>query len=452
MCRLPPLNNEIENIMPHHQQSNHQISEAKLAPGRLNRTVLCWWVATIIVGGISGAVVSIITLSVNTAGNMDVASLGRNQEIAVGLREGSESIVQLAKIKNIEKISKESSEVVSNEESLTAVAEVGTSSPTYAPTYAPTEPSPYEKLHFKSSLPWWAKKGTRLRNFVPPKGNEMCFVHVGKTAGSSIGCALGFRLHCNYEKGTRPYLPGRLPKSVTHLFHQAVYDCPINTSYYLFVVRDPLARSRSAFVYGRPDKDGNSPHEHQVDNLNRLYNECPFQTLNDLARFGLKEDGFASEQCKSRAVGMMRGIGRFENHHFFNYQYYLESIPKDGNILVIRTEHMEQDWINLERGLGGQIMSNITFPRDNTNQKEPRDLILGDEERILLCRELCQEIMVYKKILRMALNIDDEAYETSINELREVCPTEADAVKCSFRKPDISEKINHYRGPIDLLE
>mmetsp|Transcript_23471 Transcript_23471/g.48118 ORF Transcript_23471/g.48118 Transcript_23471/m.48118 type:complete len:445 (-) Transcript_23471:143-1477(-) len=442
-----PQTNESESIMPHNPRTNHQSCASKLAPGRLSRTVLCWWVATIIVGGISGAVVSIITLSVNIVGNGHVVSVRSGQDIVVGLRDGSDSIVKVAKIKDNDTISRHSSPIASSAGTV-LTSEVETSTP----TYAPTNPSPYEKLHLKSSIPWWAKKGTKLRNFVPPKGNEMCFVHVGKTAGSSIGCALGFRLHCNYERGSRPYLPGRLPKSVTHLFHQAVYDCPIETSYYLFVVRDPLARSRSAFVYGRPDKDGNSPHEHHVDNLNRLYNECPFQTMNDLARFGLKEDGFASEKCKSRAVGMMRGVGRFENHHFFNYQYYLESIPKDGNILVIRTEHMEQDWINLERGLGGQIMSNITFPRDNTNQKEPRDLILGDEERMLLCRELCQEIMVYKRILRKALNIDDSAYEKSIDELRDVCPTEADAVKCTFRKPDISEKINHYRGPIDRLE
>ena len=166
----------------------------------------------------------------------------------------------------------------------------------------------------------------------------------------------------------------------------------------------------------------------------------------------MKKGGIASPECKQRARDMLRGTVRYENHHYYNYQYYYEGIPKGAKILVIRTEHMEEDWNKLELGLGGEEMTNIDFPRDNTNQKEDRDLILGDEERMLLCHELCQEILVYKSILERAMNIDDSQLETSMEELRGICPNEADVEECSFDRPDISGKLASSRGPIDNLK
>lgn len=140
------------------------------------------------------------------------------------------------------------------------------------------------------------------------------------------------------------YLPGRLPKSATHAFHKDVYDCPASSDYYLFVVRDPLARSRSAFVYGRPDEDGRSSEGKRWEDIKQIYLDCSFSTTNELAALGLADDGGSSEECKQRARDMLRGVVRYEEHLFFNYQYYLESIPYKSNILIIRTEHMEEDW------------------------------------------------------------------------------------------------------------
>ncbi|KAL7525680.1 hypothetical protein ACHAXR_001551, partial [Thalassiosira sp. AJA248-18] len=247
--------------------------------------------------------------------------------------------------------------------------------------------STYERLWPGFNLPKWARKVRRFDGFQPPKGNSMCFVHIGKTAGSSIGCALGFRLHCG--KGSKQYLPGRLPKSATNAFHKDVYDCPYTTDSYLFPVRDPLARFRSAFVYGRPDENGKSPEHRHMDYIQQLYIDCPtFSTANDLAASGLTEDGEASDECKQRARDLLRGTAQYEDHIFYNFQYYLEAIPEKSNIIVIRTEHMEEDWNSIELGLGGRPRTNMTFPHDNSNPKEARDMVLGEDERMLLCHEL----------------------------------------------------------------
>lgn len=311
--------------------------------------------------------------------------------------------------------------------------------------YDPTTTSTYERLWPGYKRPWWATKHPRFRGFRPPEGHSVCYVHVGKTAGSSIGCALGFNLHCSERQ---QYLPGRLPKSATNAFHKDVYDCPSTSSFYLFVVRDPLARFRSAFVYGRPDEldlagEGKS---WNWEKIKQLYVDCSFLTASSLASLGLAEDGQATNECKQRAKDLLRGTVRYEDHAFFNYQYYLEAIPHGSNILVIRTEHMDEDWNDIELGLGGRARTNLTFPHDNSKQKGFRDLSLSDEEKKLLCRELCVEIQTYKLLLRKALNIDEEQYELSKNELRESCPNEADLKQCDFHTPNIKQKLVESRG------
>lgn len=304
--------------------------------------------------------------------------------------------------------------------------------------------SMYEKLWPGYKLPWWAHKVRRFRGFHPPKGNDICFVHVGKTAGSSIGCALGFRLHCGDNK---QYLPGRLPKSAARAFHKDVYDCPVSTDFYLFVVRDPLARFRSAFVYGRPDEYGHTKEGKHWEFVKQLYIDCPtFSTANNLAATGLTEDGEASDECKQRAKDLVRGTAQYEDHIFYNYQYYLAGVPHKSNLLVIRTEHMEEDWNSIEKGLGGAPRTNITFPHENSRPKQERDLILGDEKRMLLCHELCVEIQTYKLLLRSALNVDDDQYEKSMEELQHSCPNEATAKQCDFHTPNIKQKLLDNRG------
>mmetsp|Transcript_16803 Transcript_16803/g.30465 ORF Transcript_16803/g.30465 Transcript_16803/m.30465 type:complete len:428 (-) Transcript_16803:184-1467(-) len=305
--------------------------------------------------------------------------------------------------------------------------------------------STYERLWPGYNLPRWAYKVRHFRDFQPPIGHSICYVHVGKTAGSSIGCALGFCLRCQDDK---QYLPGRLPKSATHVFHKGVYDCPNTADFYLIVVRDPLARSRSAFVYGRPDEHGQSAERKRWKYIKQFYSDCPFSTANELASMGLTDNGEATDECKQRARDMLRGLVRYEDHMFFNYQYYLESIPHKSNILVIRTEHMEEDWNNIELRLGGTPGTNLTFPHDNSQPKEARDSVLGDDERMLLCHELCVEIQTYKLMLRNALNIDQTQYNTSMEALQASCPNEAMLKQCDFHTPNIKTKLLENRGEL----
>eukprot|EP00956_Cyclotella_meneghiniana_P044087 scaffold301518_cov109-Cyclotella_meneghiniana.AAC.2 len=124
---------------------------------------------------------------------------------------------------------------------------------------------PFHVIWPHETLPQWAIKSPPSTLYPPPytipASKRVCLVHVGKTAGSTVGCRLGFNLHCERD---RTVAPGLLPRYTTHMFHTNVYDCPDDdtanvdgdsdstTGYYLFVVRNPLTRIQSAFSYDKP--------------------------------------------------------------------------------------------------------------------------------------------------------------------------------------------------------
>lgn len=136
------------------------------------------------------------------------------------------------------------------------------------PLTTPPLVSKFEKLWPGFMLPPWAKKAY---NYEVPPSQSMCFVHVGKAGGSAVGCSLGFSLHC----GNTTQIDGILPKITTTVFHKDMYNCNDNVGHYLFVVRDPIERARSAFNYDRPGES-----ERFVKNrYTNYYDACSFWTI-----------------------------------------------------------------------------------------------------------------------------------------------------------------------------
>lgn len=314
---------------------------------------------------------------------------------------------------------------------------------------------PYEERWPGWKLPQYAKKSRDAPHVPVPKEKETCFVHVGKTAGSTVGCSLGFRLHCTSVTSQRrffffhqkrykraPILPGALPQYTTHLFHRGINDCPSDAAYYLFVIRNPLERAKSAYAYDR--KDG----QHVSNATALLYNECPFQTLNDLAEQGLAEDGTASDICQQRARDAIRGTKRYSNHLYYNYAYYANETTdllvaddtasgatqqtNTAAVLVIRTEHLTEDWNTAEQFVGDDEGEKADFPVRNNNDKRKtnKDKFLSKKARILVCAALCDDIQVYKDIVRRAINLNATQVEATMVDLRHSCPVEADVESC----------------------
>lgn len=281
----------------------------------------------------------------------------------------------------------------------------------------------------------------------------------GKAGGSSVGCGLGFSLHCN---DTQKALPGLLPHRTTRMFHADTYDCYDNSAYFLFVVRNPIERIKSAFLYDRPASEESLKRNfpEYYERRKNFYLDCPgFGIMEQLVQEGLTKKGRSSEVCKARAFYAMRGERHFSCHMYFNYQFHLEGIPDDAKILTIRNEHMVHDWNGVEHFIGGvsEVIppekANTTIGVMNKSKKDSRDKSLTKESTHIVCRQLCNELVSYKKILRRSLNLNFQEIEESIEELRQTCPAYADFEEgeCPFPMPDITEKLINTRGYEDKV-
>jgi len=98
----------------------------------------------------------------------------------------------------------------------------------------------------------------------------------------------------------------------------------------------------------------------------------------------------------------------------------------------VRTEHMVQDWNGLESMLKGERPAEEDFGRLNPSKSKATDgdNYLSEESRVLLCEVLCEEIQLYKKLLKKAVNLSEGEIKTSYDELAESCPREAKISSC----------------------
>lgn len=73
-------------------------------------------------------------------------------------------------------------------------------------------------------------------------------------------------------------------------------------------------------------------------------------------------------------------------------------------------------------------------------------MFLGDSSKVILCHVLCNEIQVYKDIIRRAVNLNREDVTNSMEDLRKTCPKEAIEDLCSEERPNFRNRIERMRG------
>ena len=310
---------------------------------------------------------------------------------------------------------------------------------------------PYERIWPGHMLPMYMLKDPQYDIESVPTEKKACFVHVGKTAGSTVGCSLGFNLHCT----TKVQAPGVLPHYTTNMFHAQMYDCDDETTaFFIFIVRHPLDRWISAFNYDNPSRDWEGFRrvfgEKHFEFRSQLYAECPFHTVNDVGE-ALSAESNVTDVCKRRAEASIDGTMHFGCHHYYNYQFHLEAIPKNATIMTIRTEHLIEDWNSVEHNLGGgpEVLgkdNNVIAHNNVNNATDDKLKYLTAQSKRLICARLCNEIQTYKMILRLSINLNEKQVQESVDELASSCPVEALATSCNTPMPNITDKLIHSRG------
>jgi len=87
-------------------------------------------------------------------------------------------------------------------------------------------------------------------------------------------------------------------------------------------------------------------------------------------------------------------------------------------------------------------------PPLQAHAKNATEMYLSDESKIILCQVLCNEIQVYKDILRRAINFQYVDVTTSLEELRQSCPKEAVEESCSMERPNFHDRIERAHGEL----
>ncbi len=74
-------------------------------------------------------------------------------------------------------------------------------------------------------------------------------------------------------------------------------------------------------------------------------------------------------------------------------------------------------------------------------------MYLSESSKHALCKVLCNEIQVYKDLIKKAVNLNEVAIEETMQELKEVCPKEA-AHKhgCWQPRPNFKKRIDYSKG------
>ena len=210
-------------------------------------------------------------------------------------------------------------------------------------------------------------------------------------------------------------------------------------------VRNPIDRLISWYLY---------EHRENVDvtmgTLNRpkhcgqqMLFSC-YPTLDSLATVGLAGDrpsdgdmlkighDLNEEECRRWAWAAVRGRIPASFHNVWNYEWYLSYVldrkarGKELEMFVLRIEHLDEDWSNLDKFLGGTGAA-LPESRSHNNDASEKQLTVSDKTMSAdgmanLCRALCREIQVYRQVLGMADNLKREQVTESLRELKKICP------------------------------
>ena len=161
----------------------------------------------------------------------------------------------------------------------------------------------------------------------------------------------------------------------------------------------------------------------------------------------MSPSGSTNATCKDLEVASVEGAKGSGLDLYFNYQYYLEGIPYNSDIMAIRSEHAFEDWSSIESSIGGSkdVLRGMEALL-NDNEKDELWATVDEQSRGLLCRHLCNEIQVYKKILSVSVNLNEKQIREALEELKDSCPVEATVSLCDSPLPDITQKLYESRG------
>lgn len=311
---------------------------------------------------------------------------------------------------------------------------------------------------------------------VSNEERQILFVHVGKAGGETIKEAFEYCCSIRQKKRRRQTCYDNLPNStlsniVVGYAHGMGPPTPLgilqNITSLLIVIRHPVDRILSWYGFVNPHYCNGTmasfastnckmkryilKHPGDTYLMKQFFIDC-FPTVEDFAIGTNAKSLHTTEECKIIAKIVTEGgvdtSGKlsfpFYAHARANYKYYytkyIEPYSNEKEIFVIRTKHMWDDMLSLERQVGGSstfdtllgtqyshgsetyknamIQSNSST---TTGSNKTGVIPLPDPALKSLCCAMIQEFILYKSILYKASNLNAEQKHITFQEDLQRC-------------------------------
>jgi len=295
--------------------------------------------------------------------------------------------------------------------------------------------------------------------------HKFCLIHIGKAAGSKVSCELGYTYapECRKRHAASNFTTSFLQDHRGGVRHMGMaVDCTSQTrddQVFLLTLRHPVYRLVSWYKYEHLRNrriQMNPKVKRGISCLNHFHNfqnnsGC-FASLEEFALNTVSPQNTSNAtDCQRLAWNVASATTPCMWHNSMGYQYYQEIIDEvvavsntttKPHVLVMRSEHLQQDWNSLERLFRGErtdetintTTTNINIESTLNNSQQKKKDTLSKEGTRNLCRAQCREIQVYKDLLYRAENLNATQREESIVELMKLCPEETAEIQVCDNK------------------
>jgi len=317
---------------------------------------------------------------------------------------------------------------------------------------------------------------------VPPNKTLAAFIHIGKTGGSSIavnlrnGCHSWLPKPCKREKMLHFSADFSTPLSkLSTYYHTPDFDNSLlfdnlqrqQHQIVVITLRDPFDRIVSAFLYQHPK---NQLLHRFVEYKKTIQYHLKLSELGSVwAVFQFREQKLKAKQEFQKEIEFFKCLPSLEifatllntssNNHssktweqasntgdcatvaqlaihqqpdnpISHFRWGLQSIVKEGNLdqyltLLIRTEHLEDDWISANQFFEPKKV--ILLPqkklRDSNTMNFPVKKELSPSAQKILCKALEGEYKIYFQLLERALNLNEKEKAASMKYSQQKCPS-----------------------------
>ena len=334
------------------------------------------------------------------------------------------------------------------------------------------------------------------KKLVQNANRRIAFLHIGKTGGSTIsihlrnGCFRKINMHhqCQF-RGTKDWITNETVASyrTEEYFHMQYIPKEKQNQYttLLTTVRNPITRFQSAFAFNHPMNKPIKSKQHMLNKQSQTYTCFPSishllkaamgqaviewneehqkdqtpkvlqlstekrknftKTLNPINCTQAAQIAFGLDSTYTTQQNMennYKGNHPWFNHMTFDYRQYYKSMQPNKELLVMRTEHLYDDWVkvndmlslNRRQWWNSTDLKNETYIEDwpaippfagikrARDKQEPyRYKTHSKQEREWLCHLLYDEIRIYFMIIMRAVNLNDDDLKEAVYDVQKSC-------------------------------